>query len=379
MIGNLKGGIITIEVKSLQLEKILTSLWSEEIRVSKVVKSDVVTATMEVDYSNYGQFIKIVKKHKGKYKVIGKKGLNFYWMKIKQNISLVVGAVIFVVVIFTLSQFIWGIEIETKGIVSPYEIRMKLAEVGIKPGKPKKDIRVKEIEKLLEDNNSNILWLRTRIEGATLKIVVEEKVNPPEVKGELPMGNLTATMEGEVQRVYEFSGRSKVKTGDYVKVGDVLIEGIDGAEESEYNVPPVGVVIANTFYEKSMEVQISGIKEVRTGTIDKDIYMTILGRKIYLKKATKDFVKYDKIEENGSLFSTVKYYEKSDKEIKVDKETSIEEAVKGLEDSLKKNLTKEAVVVDKIITTNEKDSNNLIVNVVFVVQQNIVSSEPVEY
>ena len=57
-----------------------------------------------------------------------------------------------------------------------------------------------------------------------------------------------------------------------VKAGDVVIEGIDGNEGGEYILPPRGIVIANTFYEKSMNVKISGTKLERSGEKDSDIY-----------------------------------------------------------------------------------------------------------
>ena len=104
-------------------------------------------------------------------------------------------------------------------------------------------------------------------EGSTLKISIEEKVNPPQIVEE-EMGNLVSKMEGEVSRVYVFSGRSVVHKGDLVKPGDVLIEGINGKEENPYEVVPDGVVMANTFYEKSMVMKIEGTELKRNGNKD---------------------------------------------------------------------------------------------------------------
>ena len=52
-----------------------------------------------------------------------------------------------------------------------------------------------------------ILWLRVRIEGSTLKVVIQEKINPPQTKS-YEYGNLVASKDGEVKRVYTFAGRS---------------------------------------------------------------------------------------------------------------------------------------------------------------------------
>lgn len=374
----LEKGIIRVEIRSLKLEKILNELWVKGIRLTSVKKDDLVTAILEIDYLYFDDLKEVVKKYKGKYKVIRKKGVLFDLIKVKKKGALVLGIVVFFLVIFILSKFIWRVEINVEGPISPYEIRQELYNLGIKPGKYKGQIEVKELEKGLLNANSNILWVRARIEGSTLKVDMEEKVNPPEIREELPMGNLLAVREGEVKRIYAFSGRGKVQVGDYVNSGDVVIEGLDGKPEAEYVVPPVGVVIANTFYEKSMKVQIMGKKEERTGNKDSDIYMSINGKKIYLKKAIKGFEKYDKIEEDGKIFNKVVYYEKKEKEVDVNKEQLIEEATKKLEISMQKDLTRDAIIVDKILKLYEED-DYLVVNVVFVVEQNIASKIPVDY
>ena len=134
------------------------------------------------------------------------------------------------------------------------------------------------------------MWLRVRVEGSTLKVVITEKVNPP-VKDEDKYGNLVADMDGQIKRIYTYSGRAVVKNDDIVKKGAVVIEGIDGNEGGEYVVRPSGMVIANTFYEKEMNIKISGVEYKRSGNKDLDIYIELFGKKIYLKKILKSMIK----------------------------------------------------------------------------------------
>ena len=211
-----------------------------------------------------------------------------------------------------------------------------------------------------------------------MKVVVEEKINPPQEQ-EYEYGNLVATMEGEIKRVYTFAGRAKVKSGQLIKAGDVVIEGIDGIEGGEYILPPRGIVIANTFYEKSMNVKVKGTTLERSGEKDSDIYISIFGKKIYLKKAIKDFEHYDKIELSGKIFNKVLYYERVEKDINLSEDDAIENAIDSLEKSLLNDLSRDAKVVDKLVDKEMKDEENLLVKVVFVVEQNIVSEDTVSY
>ncbi|EOR26180.1 MULTISPECIES: sporulation protein YqfD [Clostridium] len=376
--GVFESGKVVVEVNILKPERLLNILWNENVNVINIKRIDVATIRISIDYNDYDILVEAVRSLNGKSKIVSKTGILFIVGKLKSKLFLAIGGMLFLTILLYLSTYVWSIEINTKKNVSPYELRQQLYSIGIKPGISKDKIDVKDIEKQLENMNSEILWLRARIEGSTLKIFIEEKVNPPEIK-EGKYGNLVAKMDGEVSRVYAFSGRSSVHIGDMVKVGDVVIEGINGKEEDPYQVVPDGVVMANTFYEKSMTTKIDGTELKRSGEKDSDIYIKILGKKIYLKKAIKEFKEYDKIEESGKIINKVNYFEKKEYPVQLSKEEAIDKAVKELEESLYSNLTREAKIIDRIISTSDSSDGNIVVNVVFVVEQNIVNNEPVEY
>ncbi|MDI9216852.1 sporulation protein YqfD [Clostridium tertium] len=286
--GVFDSGKVVVEVNILKPERLLNILWNENINVINVKRIDVATIRVTIDYNDYNVLIDVVKRLNGKSKVIGSTGILFFIGKLKSKLFLAIGGGIFIALLLYFSTYVWSIEITTKKNVSPYELRQQLYEIGIKPGISKNKIDVKDVEKKLEDVNSDVLWLRARIEGSTLKIFIEEKVNPPEVKEE-KQGNLVAKMDGEVSRVYAFSGRSAVHVGDMVKAGDIVIEGINGKEEDPYEVVPEGVVMANTFYEKSMTIKVEGTELKRSGEKDSDIYVEVFGKKNLSEKSYKRF------------------------------------------------------------------------------------------
>lgn len=373
-----KSGKIAVEIVVVNPERLLNIFWTNGIKVLNVRKVNIATLILEIEYVDYKSVVEIVEKVGGKVKVLSGRGFVFFLGRLKKRISLVVGAVIFVSILYFLSTYVWVVEINVKENIAPFEVRQQLMSLGIKPGIRKADVDVKSIEKKLESLNSEILWLRVRIEGSTLKVVIEEKVNPPSLRiGEY--GNLTATKDGEIQRIYTFAGRAAVNVGQMVKAGDIVIEGIDGKEDQEYIIPPKGIVIANTFYEKEMEIKVDGVELQRSGRKDTDIYIEILGKKIYIKKAIKGFKEYDKIEKSSKLFNKVIYYERVEKSVKLTEEEAINTALKELEKSLVNNLERDAEVVNKLVTKENDDKGNLRVKVVFVVEQNIVSELPVSY
>ena len=374
----MKKGKILVEIKVLNTERILNLFWKKNIRVYKVKKKDFATLILEIDYLSYLEVKECVESLGGRINIIKSEGFVFFLGNIKKKLSLVIGGVMFLCIIYYLSTYIWAVEVDVQQNIPPFEVRKQLNSIGIKPGLAKSSIDVKEVEKKLENMSSEILWLRARIEGSTLKVVVEEKINPPQEQS-YEYGNLVATMEGEIKRVYTFAGRAKVKSGQLVKAGDVVIEGIDGNEGGEYILPPRGIVIANTFYEKSMNVKVNGTQLERSGEKDSDIFISIFSKKIYLKKDIKDFEHYDKIEVSGKIFNKVLYYERIEKDINLSEDDAIENAVNNLEKSLLNELSRDAKIVDKLVDKEMKDDENLLVKVVFVVEQNIVSEDTVSY
>lgn len=371
MFDKFKKGEITIEINALKPERILNALWNRDIYTERVVKLNLTTIRFIIQYSDYRETIDVIKRLKGKFKVVDKSGGILLFILLKRRISLVIGGILFFIIIYIMSNFIWSIQIETKNNLSPFEIRQQLNKIGIKPGLKKSDVNVYDIERKMENLNDQIMWIRIRIEGSTLKLVIEEKINPPAVEEAENSNEVVAKMDGEIERVYTYSGNAAVKPGDIVKKGDTLILGIQGREGFEREVKPKGTVIANTFYEKDMEVQISGDKLTRSGNKTSEIYLNIFGKKIYLKKVIDGYKYYDKIEENNGFFNKTIYFEKKAEKVNVDKDEAVAEASQKLEQSLSKTLSNDTKIVDKKITIDEIDENNIMVRVLFTVQQDI--------
>lgn len=366
----LKSGKITLEINALSIEKILNGLWKNNIQTLNITRRDLTTVRCSIMYSEYRQAVNVVKKLKGKIKVIGISGVIVFILQIKKRFSLAIGFVVFFIVLYLLSNDIWAIDIETQNNLTPFEVRKELTSIGITPGIKKTNINVYDIERKMEDLDNQIMWIRVRIEGSTLRVVIKEKINPPSTEKELP-SEVLAKMDGEIKRIFTVSGNSAVSPGDIVKKGDVLILQKEGREGFEKDVKPSGTVIANTFYNKFMEVQISGEKLKRTGNKDSDIYINICDKKIYLKKAIDDFESYDKIEERKGILNKIVYFEKKGEQINLDKDTVVNECALNLQNSLEKSLNKDAKIIDKKIEEENLGDGKMIVKVTFTVEQDI--------
>lgn len=376
----LKKGYITVEIKLFNPEKLINLLWNRGFRVEKVEKKDVITLNMKIKYSDYNEVRSIVKELNGLIKIVDKKGIVVWFIKFKNRSSYIVGILLFLGIVYFLSGFVWGVEVDENKFVSPYEVRKSVYSLGAKPGVRKNKINTKSLEKGIEDSNENIMWVRARIEGSVLKVTVQERITPPQNlrkdnKQETPAKSIVAKMDGEIVMIYTSSGSPAVKRGDYVKKGDLLVEGAQGNEEHRYEVVPEGTIIAKTFDEKSVDIQIDGSKKERTGEKESDFYIEIGGKKIYLKKATKSYKDYDKIESKDSFIKQIDYFPKKDVPITASKEALINDAVNKLQEQVQQDLEKSDKIVDKIINQEVIGSGKLRLKVVFVIERDIASKQ----
>lgn len=376
-LGKYEGSIITLEIQSLMPEKFLNLLWRNGIQIKNIKRKDISTFTLEMSLKDYRKIEGLAKKTDSKIKVINRKGLGFFLLKLRRRRALTVGVFLFSAIIYVLSTYIWIIDIETDKTLSPYEVRRELLSYGIKEGIKKDSFNVMSIEEKLIKNNENIMWVRVRVEGAILKVKATERQSPPKIIQEEEPCNLIAKADGEVVRVFTTAGTAVVKKGDIVKRGELLVKGEQGKEGSVYLVHAKGEVIARTFYEEVKKVKISEVKRERTGNKSNNIYIEIGKKKLFLKKSVNNFDKYDKIESRKGPIVFQDFFEVNEKVQSLDKNKLIEETSEELFNNIKINFDKSITIVDKIVDYSE-ENDTLSIRVLVVAEQNIALPEKIQ-
>lgn len=369
---SIKNGTITIEIQGMHPESVVNAMWAQGIDIKNLKRINITTLDLDINIRSLSNVKEIGKIKKCKVKVLRANGILRILSKVKNSGLLISGIAIFIFLIYYLSLYIWNINIDETKVLSPYEIRQQLLTYGIKPGIKKSSVNIYDLEDELKKDDDRIMWARARIEGGTLRIKIEEKQNPPSIKAPENNGDVIAKCDGQIVRFYTTSGSAVISKGDIVKKGQVLIQGIQGKEGFTYETPAEGTVIAKTFYEDSKNVKIKGINNVRTGNQDKDIYLNILGKKLYLKKCDVKYSKYDKIEESGKIFNNTIYYEVKEEAFERNVDDVVADEVKKMEEELIKNLDKSSVISDRIIDKEINDTN-VNIRTVFIVEQDIAT------
>ena len=167
----------------------------------------------------------IVKKTKMKVVLMGKMGLPFYMQKWKKRKVFVVGSLLCCIGLYLLSLFLWDIRLVNEGRLTSEMLLSFLQDQDVTYGCYKKGIDIDRIEKKLRDEYPFIIWTSCRLEGTRLIVDVKENDQTMEEKSEGKPCDLYATVDGKVVSIITRSGIPKVKAGDEVKKGDVLVVG----------------------------------------------------------------------------------------------------------------------------------------------------------
>lgn len=246
----------------------------------------------------------IVRKTGSKIKILERYGFHFWIKQQAKRKIFMTGPFFCLFLLWFLSRFLWSVEVTGNQQLTEDMIQDFLQKQGVHYGMFLSEIPTKDIKANLRQEYDNINWVSVSIEGTKLSIRMKEN-DVEEVKEPIFTGgtNIIAQEDGLVESIFVRTGTAKVKEGDEVKKGDVLIEGkisipdengnlkreeyceADGDIWLIYSVP-----INETLEWKYEKKEYSGLEEVR-------YYIETGEEKWGVDIRKVPFLKYDVIEE----------------------------------------------------------------------------------
>lgn len=363
-------GKIKLEITTKEPEKILNIFSKKNIKVSNVTRENLYTIVLLTQYEYFLEIEKICEENNSKVVILKMNKIYKIIKNYEKYLIPMSGIILSFSVIFILSLFIWKIDIKGDQHVSPYEIRQVIKQLGIKKGTFKPRIDVEEIEDQIILKNKNVLWSKVRIQGSTLQVEIVESFRPPVIEIDNSLGDIVASKDGEIVRIYTQSGTAVVKQGDIVKKGDILIKGYQGKEGSTYEVPPVGNIVAKTFLEFEEVIELEGTKNVNTKNKYNEYYIELFGKKLFFKKYNNEFKDFEKVKYDGKFIKKNIYYEVDKSLYKLDSENIKKNTVDYYTKAINQNL-KETDSIVGVLVKDEIVDNKLNIKISFVIEEDI--------
>lgn len=144
----------------------------------------------------------------------------------KKRLSFAVGVLVFVILVYIQSLYIWHIDVSGCGDYTSEEILDFIHVDYPCIGRRKSDIDLGELRDRITGNYSDICWASCDISGTKLTVNLRESVDMfTDVSVEGP-SNLVASMDCVIYSIVTSAGTPVVTAGDEVKKGDILISGV---------------------------------------------------------------------------------------------------------------------------------------------------------
>lgn len=175
---------------------------------------------------NYKKLRKPARRSGVKLRIAGKKGLPFLMHRYRKRSGIAVGLLVFCLLLFATSRFIWKIEVRGNERVPTEGILTVLESLGLHEGIAKGSIDCNYEEQRLLLSLHELSLATIYIEGTTLICEVHERTEPPEMIEDYKPCNIIAAKTGLIERMEVYEGQREVQEGDVVEEGDLIISGI---------------------------------------------------------------------------------------------------------------------------------------------------------
>lgn len=235
-----------------------------------------------------------------------KYGLPFFLFRYRKRKGLLAGFLLFSVLLWFFSGFIWSINLVNETKIPDEDILRGLSRYGLYEGAKIKDIDIYFVRDSMMLDDERIAWVGVNLFGTGAVVEVKERAPIPEIVNKDAPCNIVASTSGQVLRMEAKAGEAVVETGEAVLSGQLLISGvIDSSKEGARTVRAIGEVWAMTWHKIKVEVPYSEHILVKTGRIKEAYTLRLFNLFINLPPNSGSPYKiYDRISEEQpfSLF-----------------------------------------------------------------------------
>ena len=285
---------IKIKVTGRNINNFLKRLINNNINIEKVIPISHKEIDLIINYQDLDKVLKLktiynikIIRYYGKLRII---------KRIKKDIFILSSLLISFLLIYTLSNIIFKIEVIHSNNNIIKLVTKELEDNGIKKYKFVKNYQ--EIEKIknkiLEENKDTLEWLEIIREGTKYTIRVEERIinNKPK---DNKIYNIVASKNAVIKNIYAESGEKIRSINTYVKKGDIIISSdITLPNNEKISKTASGKVQGEVWYNINIEYPYQYHEIKYTGNKKKVLVLNLLNKRI----SFFDFHKYKTFNRN---------------------------------------------------------------------------------
>lgn len=210
-----------------------------------------------------------------------------------------ISAIIFsTILIFAQSPYIWQYEILGEENISKTEV---VSFIKDNFTKNKYKLNTKSVEGALYEEYEEISFVSVIVRGQTLIVNIKEKLLPEEIYGDFKP--IISEYDGKVTGINLISGTMAVKTGDYIKAGDVLVYPYYNDAGTIKKVMANAEITMEIYHTSSITHFEDRIELVRTGRSSVNTEVLLFNLPIYSNIYEMDYKLYETETNEQNLIS----------------------------------------------------------------------------
>lgn len=198
-----------------------------------------------IGIKNFIRLRQIKRGIKCKVKINKKIGFIFKTKKYINRFGIFTGIIVYFLILFFLSNFVWIINVNGNSNIHTSEILKTCKKIGIYEGAPKNKINTKYDAQRFLLHQKGVSWSALNIEGCVLTINLSEAEITDKAERQIP-SNIKANIDGKIKKIDVTTGNVSVKVGDTVSKGDLLVSGVIENLASTHFVHSEGIIVAET-------------------------------------------------------------------------------------------------------------------------------------
>lgn len=355
-------GYVRITVEGYYIERFINICINSKILILSIKREKGgAKLYLNVGINDFKKLKQIARKTKCKIKISRKRGIPFILNRYRKRKIFGIFLVIIIAIILGTSNYIWNVEIKIEDNEVLEGIEQDLTNAGLTIGKNKNKIKSSEIIQQIRLKRNDISWIGIELKGTNAIVKIVKAEEAPKIIDENDYTNIIANKSGIITKIVAQNGTARVKVGDTVGVGTVLIEGtMEGKYTDKRYVHSIGEIEAKVWYSKTQKVYYANEEKQYTKNEENKYSIKINKFEINLYKTLSNFKIYDtirtekKVKIFSNLYLPISLIKTTNKEqISVKKEYSLEEAKEIAVKKLREELNNE-IGENNILRRNNK-------------------------
>ena len=217
---------VTVVVKSESVERFLNMCRHKNI-IFWEIQSNEQGFTGNITRADFMCLKDVCRKTKTTVRITKRHGVRFLLFKYRKHYSFLIGIAAACLILYFCGLYIWDVSFTGNYKYTSSSLIKYLATLEVHSGMKIKEVDCDEIESSLRNEYSDITWVSAEISGTRLIVHIKEndgaKETEDSVSGER---DIIAEKDGVISSIVTRTGTPKVKKGDTVTAGQILVSGI---------------------------------------------------------------------------------------------------------------------------------------------------------